>query len=153
MNPKGYAPAGLIAAVVAVSSLALGSLISLPVETSPPPSLVAAAAISTGQYMDHIRFLADPAMKGRGNGSVELERAAEYLAAQFRVWGLRPAGEDGSYFQTFELITDTEIGDEGRLTLGGEALEPDDDFSAFRFSAASAVTGPLVFVGYGITAP
>jgi aminopeptidase YwaD len=153
MNPEGYAPAGLIAAVVAVSSLALGSLITLPVETSPASSLLAAGSISTDQYMKHVRFLADPDMMGRGNGSDELERAADYLAAQFRIWGLRPAGDDGSYFQTFELITDTEIGDGNRLTLGGEELVPGEDFSAVRFTAPVSVTESLVFVGYGITAP
>lgn len=103
--------------------------------------------------MDHVRFLARPEMQGRGNGTPELDQAAEYLAAQFRIWGLRPAGEDGTYFQTFELLTDTEIGPGSELSLGEQQLRAGEDFSAFRFSTPAEVAGSLVFVGYGITAP
>ena len=92
-------------------------------------------------------------MGGRGNGSPGLEDAAEYLAAQFRIWGLRPAGENGTYFQTFELTTETEVGPASRLTLGDRDLLPGDEFQSVRFSTPAEVGGSLVFVGYGITAP
>ncbi len=42
-------------------------------------------------------------MSGRGNGSEALEAAADYIAARFRSWGLRPGGEGGTFFQPFEL--------------------------------------------------
>ncbi len=153
MERKHYPIAVLILAIVAISSMALGSLVRTPVETTPSTHLLAANGLSTNQYMDHVRFLADPAMEGRGNGAPGLEDAAEYLAAQFRAWGLRPAGENGTYFQTFELTTETELGPASRLTLGERNLLPGDEFQSVRFSTPANVGGSLVFVGYGITAP
>ena len=134
MERKHYPIAVLILAIVAISSMALGSLVRTPVETTPSTHLLAANGLSTDQYMDHVRFLADPAMEGRGNGAPGLEDAAEYLAAQFRAWGLRPAGENGTYFQTFELTTETELGPASRLTLGERNLLPGDEFQSVRFS-------------------
>ena len=153
MERKHYPIAVLILAIVAISSMALVSLVRTPVETTPSTHLLAANGLSTDQYMDHVRFLADPAMEGRGNGAPGLEDAAEYLAAQFRAWGLRPAGENGTYFQTFELTTETELGPASRLTLGERNLLPGDEFQSVRFSTPASVEGSLVFVGYGITAP
>ena len=153
MERKHYPVAVLILFVVAVSSVGLGSLVATPAETTPASHRLAASAISTDQYMDHVRFLADPVMGGRGNGSPELDNAAEYLAAQFRIWGLRPAGENGTYFQTFELTTETELGPASQLTLGERDLLPGNEFQSVRFSTPAKVVGSLVFVGYGITAP
>ena len=42
-------------------------------------------------------------MKGRGNGSPELAQAGDYIAAQFKAAGLQPMGDDGAYFQSFEI--------------------------------------------------
>ena len=153
MDSKHYPLAGLLGAVIALCTIALGGLVATPVVTSPGPNMPAASGISTDRYMEHVRYLADPTMQGRGNGSPELDRAADYIAAQFRLRGLRPAGENGTYFQTFELITGIEFGDGNRLTLGETALNAGEDFAPVRFAAATEVTGPLVFVGYGITAP
>jgi hypothetical protein len=153
MERKHYPVAVLILTIVAIASMALGSLVATPAETTPASHLLAAGGISTDQYMDHVRFLADPAMEGRGNGSPALDDAAEYLAAQFRLWGLRPAGENGTYFQTFELTTGTELGPASQLTLGQRQLLPGDEFQSVRFSSPATVGASLVFVGYGITAP
>ena len=49
-----------------------------------------------------IRYLADDARQGRGVGTEGLEDAALYIAEQFRLAGLIPAGSDG-FFQTFEI--------------------------------------------------
>jgi hypothetical protein len=125
----------------------------------PMPSVSVAnagAQVSALRYADHVEFLASPAMQGRGNGSEALEDAAEYLADQFRIWGLEPAGEDG-YFQTFEATTATTFGDDNALTLGGTTggttLEPMVDFAPMRFSDSGEVSSPVAFAGYGITAP
>lgn len=78
-----------------------------PALASPRPSRRALAELppifSAERLMAHVRHLADPAFEGRGLGSAELERAANYIAAEFERIGLRPGGNGGSYFQTFSV--------------------------------------------------
>jgi len=53
------------------------------------------------RLMAHVRFLADDALRGRGAGTPELDKAADYIAKAFEEAGLEPAGDDGTYFQDF----------------------------------------------------
>ena len=59
-------------------------------------------AFSASRMMEHVEFLASPEMKGRGLGTEELDKSADYIADKFKEYGLLPAGDDQSYFQTFE---------------------------------------------------
>jgi hypothetical protein len=137
------------AALVAAGSVGL-AMLPRPVAQTPVDP---AAALSADRYRDHLEYLASPDMVGRGNGSDELEAAAEYLATQFRLLGLEPAGENGTYFQGFEATTGTTLGQDGTLQLGDDTLEAMVDFAPVRFSRSGAVSGEVAFVGYGITAP
>jgi aminopeptidase YwaD len=147
MHPKHYPVAILVAVLTAGTSVGLALL------PAPDPALDPADDLSPVRYAEHVGFLASTDMQGRGNGSAELEEAAEYLASQFRLWGLEPAGENGSYFQGFEATTDTVLGEASSMTLGSADLEPMVDFAPLKFSATGTASGELVFVGYGITAP
>lgn len=49
----------------------------------------------------HVYYLADDKMKGRGTGSKQTEKAAKYIAKEFKKYGLAPLGNNG-YFQEFE---------------------------------------------------
>lgn len=53
------------------------------------------------RMMEDIAYLADPKMAGRGLGTPELEQAAQYIAAEFQAAGLKPGGEENSYYQTW----------------------------------------------------
>ncbi len=58
------------------------------------------AVFSEERMMSVIRFLADEKMKGRGLGTAELDKAANFIASKFHEAGLEPAGgKKGSYFQ------------------------------------------------------
>jgi len=107
--------------------------------------------LSTDRYMQHVSFLASDDLKGRGNGSAELERAAEYIAAQFRSYGLQPAGDKGSYFQKFEITVEREYGPKNTLQVTGTARQKDKDFVTMPVSSSGIYEGPIVFVGYGMT--
>jgi hypothetical protein len=104
-------------------------------------------------------------MRGRANGSDELDRAAEYISQQFAAAGLRPGGAQGSWFQGFELQAGLVIGRRntlevrtgGRsafLTLGASyyplAATPNEDEGT---PSAQLERVPLVFAGYGLAAP
>ena len=108
-------------------------------------------------FMEHLRYLASDELKGRGNGSEELELAAEYIAGRFREAGLAPAGEDGTYFQEFELTLGQGLGSGNQLTFrfpdGPVQLTPGEDYIPLTTGSENRAEGPLVFVGFGITAP
>jgi peptide/nickel transport system permease protein len=59
-----------------------------------------AEATDGQQALAHVQVLADPALEGRSPGSLGQEAAAEYIAEQFQRFGLQPAGQDTTYFQT-----------------------------------------------------
>lgn len=131
-------------------------------------ALVAAPSardIDADALLAHIRFLASDELKGRGNGSDGLERAADYIAARFKEVGLEPGGEGGDWFQRFELVAGLTVGRENALAIsdGRETVRfvlgtsyypigtaPND--SPDRPSARLAGV-PLVFAGYGLVVP
>ena len=85
-----------------------------PLAQSPAPS-----PISESRYIEHVKFLASDALGGRGNGSPGLDRAAQYIADQFRADGLKP-GVNGSWFQPFQIVTGLEVREGNRLAIAGE---------------------------------
>ncbi len=62
-----------------------------------------AARFDEQRALAHIEVLASDAMRGRASGSPEDRLAAEYIARQFADLGLLPAGDNGTYFQTFAI--------------------------------------------------
>jgi hypothetical protein len=127
--------------------LRLAVLLSLVLSVPATPAQLPDDELSAQRYMKDVSFLASPDLKGRGNGTPELERAADYIAAQFREAGLR-AG-----FQRFELMTGTEFGSRNTLELDGVAAKYNQDFVTVPFSSRASFDGRAVFAGYGITAP
>jgi len=114
-------------------------------------------AYSSKEFLQPIVYLASDKLKGRGDGTKELDEAAAYLAKRFRKFGLRPAGDQGSYLQHFMITVGAKMGPNNSLAYErGEtqkALTLDQDFVPFSFSEALQLKAPLVFAGYGITAP
>lgn len=106
----------------------------------------------------HVKFLSSDLLEGRGVGVRGGELAAEYLATQLEVLGVKPAGENGTYFQRVPLVgvepmpSATLSGaTEGRL-LGFRWL---DDFVGMTYQQKenASLEAEAVFVGHGITAP
>jgi hypothetical protein len=82
-----------------------------------------------------------------------LDKAADYIASQFRTSGLRPMGDENTYFQKFQLTTGAALGPNNDLQINGNRLKIKEDFVPITFSNTATFDGPLVFAGYGITAP
>lgn len=108
------------------------------------------------RYLEHVRFLAAPEMRGRGAGMPELDKAAEYIANRFRAAGLQPAGERGSFLQPFELTTGASMGEANSMRVerprGTSELEVGKEYIPINFSASGEVEGEVVFAGYGASA-
>lgn len=119
--------------------------------------LVSGAEISPKIYSDHVKFLASPALRGRGTGTPELDKAAAYLVSEFRKLGLQPPAKAPAR-QSFQVTINARLGPANRLAarINGQprALKLDTDFRPFNFSSPSPeISGQAVFAGYGITAP
>ena len=114
------------------------------------------ARFSPTRFLRNIRRLADEKMVGRGNGTTELNQAAQFIARKFRRFGLQPSPGAEDYFQRFVITTSAAMGPDNSLKvdteLGSQSFQQDDDFRPLSFSSKGVVAGPLVFVGYGITA-
>jgi len=126
----------------------------------PAGARAAAATIDPEKIRAHVRFLSLDLLEGRGPGKRGAELAAEYIATQFALAGVEPAGDNGTYFQAVPLMAVHTIedktqfsfvpahGDPVPLAYGSEIVskdqtgQPTADFDA-----------PIVFIGYGIHAP
>ena len=115
--------------------------------------------IKPNALASHIRFLADDLLEGRETGSRGFELAARYVAAQFATFDLQPAGDNGSYFQHMRFRSTKIVPEKCSFVLhdGKQdvALELKKDFLIRPgfLNENDEITAPLVFAGYGITAP
>jgi hypothetical protein len=127
--------------------------------------LAAPAEIAPDAVLQHIKFLSSDDLKGRANGSPELETAADYIARQFKTVGLQPGGATNEWFQPFQLLAGLTVGSGNRLSLSakGRTVNLALGVGYYPLSApsnedatkpSSDLQGlPLVFAGYGLTVP
>jgi len=118
----------------------------------------ALAAVSARRIATRIQFLADDLLEGRGTGARGSEIAARYIAAEFAEDGLAPGGDDGTYLQNFEMVG-VAADPATRLSLdtpkGKIELKNGENsvLSSRDQRPEASIDAPVVFVGYGITAP
>ena len=117
------------------------------------------AAVDPEKIRAHVKFLASDLLEGRGTGARGGDIAAEYIATQFALYGLKPAGDNGSYMQKVPMVG-IATQDDTTFTLvpdKGEAmsLRNRTDFVAMdeTTNAQDEVDAPIVWIGYGIDAP
>ena len=98
--------------------------------------------------------LASSEMRGRLVGTPEHAAAAEWVGARFDSLGLEPAGDEGSYFQNFDLMWFS-LGEENRLTIAGAGAQREvgNGWTPSRAGGTGNVTGEVVFAGFGIVEP
>lgn len=108
-----------------------------------------AADVSPDLYLAHVRYLASPELKGRATGSPELEKAAHYIAGQFRSFGLKPVE------LAFPVALGAHLGRKNQLKFKepGESrtLASGKDFLPLSFSSSGELHSTVVFAGFGIT--
>jgi len=107
----------------------------------------------------HVKYLASDELEGRGTGQRGGDTAADYIGKQFASYGLKPAGDNGTFFQAVPMA--------GVKTLpettfqfaeaSGKSFEAKNliDFVTNNESQTEVadIDAPIVFVGYGIKAP
>lgn len=134
-------------------------------QSIPNEAQKAVKAVRPENVEAHMRYLSDDKLEGRKPGSKGFEMAAQYVEGQFKKFGFKPMGQNGTFRQAVPLrkaqVNETEStmalirrGDDGvdgpmqALTYGKNF------FLSPQFGqATSEVTAPVVFVGFGVSAP
>ena len=136
-----------------------GGAKGLPSVKLPGPAFVALETITPEHIRWHVRYLSHDLLEGRGTGQRGGDIAAEYIATQFAEYGLKPAGDHGTYLQKVPLVGITTLPETtfSVVPKQGETmnLKPLDEYVAYDQTqqAQSDVDADIVFVGYGIEAP
>src|SRR5438477_9498250 len=120
----------------------------------PPGVATAMNSIDAERIRAHDKFLADDLLEGRGTGQRGGDLAARYMAAQFELYGLKPAGDNGTYLKKVQFVG---VATEPQATHF--ALVPDhgipmplkfaDDYVTTNETqtATADIDAPIVFVG------
>ena len=137
-------------------------------QTVPPPVKSAEGSIDPEKIRAHVKFLSDDLLEGRGPGLRGDEIAAQYIATQFALYGLKPGGDDGTFLQQVNFVGTKTIGDKTHFSLapkkpdGGMSIDLHsydlkyaDDYTVSNRTLTPSVDvdAPIVFVGYGAVAP
>jgi len=141
--------------------MVLGALLSLGIlaNASNGPEDDALQVIRPEAIQAHVTFLADDLLEGRGTGTRGHEIAANYVAAQFQAMGLKPGGTNGTYFQSIPLRSAAIVPEETSFKFARDGKEGtlvygEDYFGAGDVrKAVSTLSGDVVYVGHGVTAP
>jgi len=141
--------------------LTLSPLLVAQVRTGLPAAADRAmTSIDAEKIRASVKYLSDDALEGRGTGQKGGDRAADWIAAQFKSYGLLPAGDHHTYFQDVKFYGVTTDSQQTHFTFvprtGAEMpLKFADDYVATdqTHSPKSEIDAPIVYVGYGINAP
>lgn len=118
-------------------------------------------SISSEEIAGWMTELCSPEYNGRLAGTPEYIASAEWVSGRLHDWGIKPAGDDGSYYQWFDQPY-TVVNDPGSLQLhitqkdGATIVKsyraPSEYYPGMN-SGSGELTAEVVFVGYGVTAP
>ena len=116
-------------------------------------------SITARELHDHVEYLASDEMRGRSAPSPELKKCDEYIAEEFKSYGVKPAGDNNTYFQNFLLQRKTldNSGEYNSFSVFEDNEEKKykikTDFAPLFETGDGEVKSNVVFAGYGITAP
>ncbi|MFN0157317.1 MAG: M28 family metallopeptidase [Bacteroidota bacterium] len=116
-------------------------------------------AITPSSLLSHIRFLSDDLLEGRGPGTRGDRLTQMYIASQMELLGLKPGGNNGTYFQPVVIkgmktdpsakLVMSSSGGSSSFTFGNEYVA----FTGAQEATTTVENAEMVFVGYGIVAP
>lgn len=142
---------------VVATAVLLGA-IAFAAAAPPAPSSADIQRIRPAAIKAHMQFLSDDLMEGRATGSRGYMLAANYIRSQFETIGLKP-GANGSYFQFVPLRRTRLAPEQCSVTIKRDGHETKLEYEktfTMRGNPVyenATVEAPVVFVGYGVTAP
>jgi hypothetical protein len=135
--------------VVTWSPAALTQTAHAPATAPPLPKaeLKAAEKITAATLSERLHFVASDAMQGRDTPSPGLDETAKFIADNLKRWGIKPAGDDGTYFQRIPLRRTNVDAAQTNAALNNQPFRLGPDFTVANYAGAAA--GSLVYVGTG----
>ncbi len=114
--------------------------------------------ISAEKIRAHVKYLASDELEGRGVGTRGEKLATEYLAAQLETEGVKPGGENGTYFEPVPLAgvtTSNTVALSFASSRGRTVFHYVTDFvgTSLAQTTVNNFSAQAVFVGHGIDAP
>lgn len=108
------------------------------------------------RVLSDMQYLAGDECEGRGIFTQGIHKAADYIAAEFKRFGLKPGGVDGGYFQPFDVVGQMAFGKANHLKFTAKdgqvvTLERGKDFNPLSLGDGGKFSGDVVFLGYGLT--
>lgn len=105
--------------------------------------------VTTGELINHIKYLSSDSLKGRDTGSEGDSLAADYIKGQLAAYGLIPLTGDG--LERFKVTAKVIAGKENALTVNGTAFSPENDFTPVDFTGNNTLKTEVLFAGYGFS--
>jgi len=134
-------------------------VVTMPATITVSPVKISSPQIAAADLLASVQYLAADELEGRMTGSMGARKAADFIADHFRSLGLRPAGDNNSYFQEFPFPAGVKIlPEKSQLTITRQNEKPvsmklEQDFRPLPFTADGEAEGEVVFVGYGLSVP
>jgi hypothetical protein len=114
-----------------------------------PAERRAAEAITQEQLRDYLYFIASDEMEGRNTPSRGLDLTAKFIAMQLKKAGVKPAGENGTYFQKMTLRRSAIDRASAFMEIGAQRFPYGEEFFSMRGNTNGTLNAPLVFAGDG----
>jgi len=117
--------------------------------------------ITSEEMMEWIEKLCSPEFNGRLTGTPEFIASTEWVAGKLSEWGIKPAGDNGSFYQWFDWPY-TVVNDIGSLSMKLKQTDGSSIVKYYNFpeefypgmnSGNGEITAEVIFVGFGVTAP
>ena len=107
----------------------------------------------TAAFKKHVGYLASDKLEGRAPGTKGEEAAAKYIAGAWKKAGIKPGGENGTWFKPFTFTDKVEADKSTALSVNNKPYVLGTDFWPMGLSANGTVTAPAIYMRYGITNP
>jgi len=121
--------------------------------TIPAGVRAAADKITADALARDLDYFASDPLRGRNTPSPGFDMAAEYIAARLKTAGVKPFGDDGTFFQRYTMRESQADTASAYLEVNGRRFRFGDDFVMRSFAGPITGTLPLVYVGHGWTLP
>jgi hypothetical protein len=135
----------LAAALMSLAASRLGAQAAARVAPRSPEMPAAFAAIREADLRRDVGEMASPGMRGREGGTTDELRASMWVAEEYRRIGLKPMGEDGTWFQWFDMTRTRVSETASRVSIGGQTMAIFGDVVPYGVVPAEA-TGAVLWV-------